>query len=900
MATCHQTTLHLLTIILIAKPITAVFATCTQASCTGQHLHCNDTQPDCTLQCTDYQACNTYYGLASYTCTGTQNVCEVECLGDVFCSHLRIYSSSNTRVACTGDSACLNAEIYVTGDTDDVNATITCNGNTACESALFQFNGNASGNHATVQCDRGCLNQRTECHFDNNQCDVKCAHTTNYGPCNYAELCCDHGVGDTCNIYFSNVKWSNTAEDRYCSFDGSCTNAPSNAPSAAPSSAPTQPPSRSPSSSPSQAPSLAPSFPPSVSPSNAPSNVPSVSPSNTPSAFPSASPTHAPSNSPTSRPTSYAFQRNRTTNFVMHHAFGINGFSFPAAIAKCMDYSVDGDQYIKFECIDNETAQSALYVDSDCSTDQMVADSQVKYETSDDVFKCNAEMNTYIELSVFSSKECVPIEKRTIYVTDSVCAALGNGDQHAIFYCNTYEDQGDVYADLWLQHFDDSCSIYGQIGKHSLGLHSDCDTLFGTGYYAKLSGCDLTRQTVVMTSTEYSTSDEGDDDVQDLSGYNVSGYVTVGVIFSLALIFVIIAFVFHRKREGTDRPGYVALLKLFSSIADLYTDVIFTLTLFALKGVWHYYIFGLDLWIWSAIFTLGPHFLSIVVGLFFITKWRQTRSKRFLSEYASRFDKVIVLLSLVAGFYAAIDMLSSHLFHLDVMSFQIGVDTKARLMNMKIINNVVLENVPCLYIQYLYLTSSDSDLVSNGMSITLLAMTFSILGILFGVLTVSVRICNGCIEVTRGDKSGTVYMVFTVKSEKEDVVQKYHVHSNFLLSEAISQALRVELTQVEVIYIQHIMHGVLVQAKVKYLEDQNRDNILESLHDVDSRMYSDFCHQIAEKIKIDSKSVTVNFSKLSKNKEDVSDSQLPLTKSIEINKVKSDKSADSPSAEYEE
>eukprot|EP01083_Nonionella_stella_P318239 1162203_1 len=899
--------------ILSSKPISAIFATCNSTYPCNNTLVCDDTHSDCKLICNgdDTYDSKNRYTPSHYTCLGPNNVCDVECIGDgdTHCYEMVIHSYTNTKVTCIGESMCRDMEIYVTGNDTSVEVNITCDnglGSNSCLGATFVFDGIASANTASVNCISGCGELQVDCAFTSAQCDLQCSSLAG---CSYADLCCaTHGHEDTCNLFVNGTK--RTVEDSATNhgvaeyeYKRGCTFLPSNAPSTSPTNAPSVAPSFSPSSAPTQPPSIAPSFSPSFFPSEAPSGAPSTAPSHTPSVTPTTPPTSAPSDSPTLRPTSYTWRRNITTNYAMHNAFGIDGFAFPAAIGKCMHYTInDVDIYIKFECIDDETASHTLYQDMNCSHDQIVVDSKVLYAVNASQmypqFRCDAVESTYMELNVFSTAHCIRSERKSIFVADSVCAAYGNHEHHDLFHCNHYYHSNDdsYYVYAWVYDFNDECSIYGEISNTFLDeAQSDCDPLFDTGYYVAIADCYTTKAlhlTVVVTEEfEPDTTEQDVDDAPGVDSYSVSGYSIVAFVVGFPFLIGVIAFLFHRKRNGSDRPGYVALLKFFSAIGDFYTDVLFTLTLYAANN---------DLYQWSALFTLGPHFLSIVVGLFFITKWRQTRSKRFLSEYASRFDKVIVLLSLVAGFYAAIDMLSSHLFHLDVMSFQIGVDTKARLMNMKIINNVVLENVPCLYIQYLYLTSSDNDLVSNGMSITLLAMTFSILGVLFGVLTVSVRICNGCIEVTRGDKSGTVYMVFTVKSEKEDVVQKYHVHSNFLLSEAISQALRVELTQVEVIYIQHIMHGVLVQAKVKYLEDQNRDNILESLHDVDSRMYSDFCHQIAEKIKIDSKSVTVKFSKLSKNKEDVNDSQLPLTKSIEINKVKSDKSADSPSAVYEE
>eukprot|EP01083_Nonionella_stella_P020167 55900_1 len=558
-------------------------------------------------------------------------------------------------------------------------------------------------------------------------------------------------------------------------------------------------------------------------------------------------------------------EQNITTNYAMHNAFGIDGFAFPAAIGKCMHYTInDVDIYIKFECIDDETASHTLYQDMNCSHDQIVVDSKVLYAVNASQmypqFRCDAVESTYMELNVFSTAHCIRSERKSIFVADSVCAAYGNHEHHDLFHCNHYYHSNDdsYYVYAWVYDFNDECSIYGEISNTFLDeAQSDCDPLFDTGYYVAIADCYTTKAlhlTVVVTEEfEPDTTEQDVDDAPGVDSYSVSGYSIVAFVVGFPFLIGVIAFLFHRKRNGSDRPGYVALLKFFSAIGDFYTDVLFTLTLYAANN---------DLYQWSALFTLGPHFLSIVVGLFFITKWRQTRSKRFLSEYASRFDKVIVIFSLVAGFYAAIDLLSSHLFHLDVMSFQIGVDTKARLMNMKIINNVVLENVPCLYIQYLYLTSSDMDILSPGAGITLLAMTFSIVGVLFGVLTVSVRICNGCIDVTRGNQLHSLRMEFMFESDTSGVIQPYHVHTRFLISEAMSEVLHVQFSQIEIIYIQKIARGIIVEAKVKYLNENDAQRIFESLNEANSTMYHEFEKQCTDKIKISSNSTTFKFINL--------------------------------------
>merc|ERR1711920_1089377 len=106
-------------------------------------------------------------------------------------------------------------------------------------------------------------------------------------------------------------------------------------------------------------------------------------------------------------------------------------------------------------------------------------------------------------------------------------------------------------------------------------------------------------------------------------------------------------------------------------------------------------------------FTFGPYLLSVFVGILFITKWRQSLRNLQLAEWASRYDKWIIILSLFSGFYPASDLICSHLFHLHALSLQISPRQKRRIWYLRVLNTVLMENVPCLIIQYLYLDKTE-------------------------------------------------------------------------------------------------------------------------------------------------------------------------------------------------
>lgn len=122
-------------------------------------------------------------------------------------------------------------------------------------------------------------------------------------------------------------------------------------------------------------------------------------------------------------------------------------------------------------------------------------------------------------------------------------------------------------------------------------------------------------------------------DAQDAAGvklnavYEIASYVIIALVAALPAAVSVFAFDFHSKRVGSDRPAYLALFMFFSGVADFWTDSIWTLALYAERA-------HNNLWQYACIFTFGPHVLSVVVAVAFISKWRYSERK---SEYVTRY-----------------------------------------------------------------------------------------------------------------------------------------------------------------------------------------------------------------------------------------------------------------------
>eukprot|EP01084_Bolivina_argentea_P243206 407760_1 len=483
------------------------------------------------------------------------------------------------------------------------------------------------------------------------------------------------------------------------------TAAPTNAPSTVPTMSPSQEPSNAPSNMPSVAPSMSPSKYPTDSPSIAPSFVPSISPSNYPTQSPSIAPTIAPSYSPTPRPTFYTFSHeNINSNYVMNdNQFRINNFRFPAAIGHCMHEYFLSTTYIKYECIDNETAVHSIYKDRHCNSKPI---STHQYDPLNDEFICNGS-NTFIQLELFPNEECAQSQKSTIFIADGICTEYYNGDFYKL-YCNGYESNKDenTYSYAWFEYFNDKCSIYGFEEQHVIEEEDECISGDSQNIFDNRVNY-LFMEIIDCFAIEYVSVDDTENDEITLTEMAVSGYAVGGLVVVAPLILILIAMLFHKFKTGSDNPEYLSFFKFFGSTGDFYTDAIWSFILYS-EG--HY------LYLWAFICTFGPHLLSIIVGLLYITNWRQNRAKQHIAEYAKEFDTKIIILTLFSGFYATAEIITSHLFHLEVLSLQLTKKQKSRIFNLQILNEVILEDIPCFYIQYLYLTTSGTSIFENELN----------------------------------------------------------------------------------------------------------------------------------------------------------------------------------------
>ena len=322
------------------------------------------------------------------------------------------------------------------------------------------------------------------------------------------------------------------------------------------------------------------------------------------------------------------------------------------------------------------------------------------------------------------------------------------------------------------------------------------------------------------------TLNEGD---IDLFGYD-STVVLIGALLLILLLPASCSMyaycAVHSRRPGSDRPNYLSIFKFSINVADFYSDIIWTLTLLFQSSKYG---------IWAALFTFGSYAISMGIGISFVTKWKVNRQNLSLSGYAEKYGAFVLACTALAGFYATVELITSHVLHLSVFSLNMTVIQRQHIGILRILNTVILENLPLLILQLLYL-SSDSG-TEESMDLTVITIMFSSLSILSGVSNMITIMCSRLIAYRRDDSSFKKLLVaFSLKQREPGSIKSYHIHSYYLLQIAIASALHLEQHQVVILKIQKVTDGLAITLKLKYLSETKALKLISALEDCGSAM----------------------------------------------------------------
>lgn len=214
----------------------------------------------------------------------------------------------------------------------------------------------------------------------------------------------------------------------------------------------------------------------------------------------------------------------------------------------------------------------------------------------------------------------------------------------------------------------------------------------------------------LMTSTGINIGGRGSKSKYNavLASYDSVGMYVIYITISVMLLLVGMSYMYHEYvlkcmdngYKGTDPVQYIAILKFFQNTVDFWTDLFFAFVLY-LQGLW-------PLWGYAAIFIFVPYIVSCITAVICTVRWRHWNMDHptRLHQYLSRYEFFVYFLTIVAGFYSALDLTRSKLLYKKCYYFPLKREEFSNLKHWRFVNIVVLE-VSLLDQYVLYLLTDD-------------------------------------------------------------------------------------------------------------------------------------------------------------------------------------------------
>ena len=131
----------------------------------------------------------------------------------------------------------------------------------------------------------------------------------------------------------------------------------------------------------------------------------------------------------------------------------------------------------------------------------------------------------------------------------------------------------------------------------------------------------------------------------------------------------------------------------------------------------------------GTLFIILPVIANLIQLHHEIQEWmRNTYSQHTVQPWIQSHLRFLYMLSILCGSaFAAVNICNSNLFHLSIFNMGLNKRQKATFKNERLLSNVILENIPQLILQMIFLILTVGSSIS---SITLIAMIFSIISML--------------------------------------------------------------------------------------------------------------------------------------------------------------------------
>eukprot|EP01083_Nonionella_stella_P084472 233850_1 len=582
---------------------------------------------------------------------------------------------------------------------------------------------------------------------------------------------------------------------------------PSLAPSVSPSQAPSISPSQAPSLSPSQVPSVSPSQAPSISPSQAPSVSPSFAPSKTPSTPPSNAPTKAPSNAPSNAPsTAPTYSPTKAPSIAPSNAPSKAPTHAPS------NYPSDAPTLAPSYSPSRSPSSAPTY-------------SPTRYPTKFDAYSkelivtFSIYSSNAVNMSRMASSEGI---KRMIIILENAYvnvsgkfSALSIGEQLEYRAFEVLIDSEQIHIVTGTRNLTIAMSV--QYAEETIG--DSIRFISRQDMFRKEVSRGLMAAFSENSDSAFTFNVMGVSLVQPEESLEAFDYV-FPLLASIMAISVLLAFgalAFNKYSAKIDDAVWTALVMFGLQVFDLGSDVNLCVEiLLQFDSVFEasrslLYISGYG----SLFFIIVPYMTNIALA----SKMKSivAGNSAAVSYFEQRSALFVSLVIFSGGVYPVLALMSSRIFALGMFDCGLTRYELMRLSKLKIFGSVVLENLPQMFIQLLYISYSGAP--SHNTILSSVASFLSIIG----------ACLSYCIQKTSGDCYVNQYDLqfrkahSTSSSELEKKQIKASKECKGALRVALSSALDVIETQMELGFVNMTQTGFVIHI-VHYTSKQQLDN----------------------------------------------------------------------------
>ena len=259
-----------------------------------------------------------------------------------------------------------------------------------------------------------------------------------------------------------------------------------------------------------------------------------------------------------------------------------------------------------------------------------------------------------------------------------------------------------------------------------------------------------------------------------------TSYYIICIIALFGTFIFLVAYVYHKywKHNGSDMFAQSSLLRIFTTLTDIFTDIIFCIILYYLES---------PLFMFSLLFIAIPYLLSIAIGIYFIEKLRMRPDSKY-HAYFKKYRTLVVTCLIFIEFYPTMILIGSKLFYIEFFNLHLIDNDIQTLFNYHFVIGVLFENIPQLIIQFLFYFTynsnnnnanthrSNSDAYAENVDFTpilFITMLFSITSLLRAFLAQILRFCQSCRKRERNTflKRDIISFRLTIESIK---LKSYH------------------------------------------------------------------------------------------------------------------------------